>query len=415
MAMSKARAVSAALLIGSVAAASRSAPPTRVDVFAPNEGDIVFPCYRQPALIAANANGTHLLAFAEGRVGYTPGAGGTCAPALQSKSDAAAPREVGGLLVRSSTDAGATWSSPRFLFGEASAAGPNIDFYVAVRDSISGRLTLVLQHEPDTTMIFTSDDEGDTWSEGTEMAVPTPPSPFVSKGPAVGHGLQIVGNRCAGDGGCVEAGRLVLPFYCENTSTHSGGPLQKSHDFHSCLLLSDDSGASWTWGGFGQSGSREAQVVQRASAGSSAALYVNERNFGATPGHRFVAASVDGGQTLQDYDTDPSLTEPVTAHWTGVVSSIVQPGSGSVSTVIYSGPASLDERSRMTLQVSYDEGASWAKSRVLWEGDASYSDLAAVPGGVGIIFENGDATFADRISFSNVPLTWIEESDEVQV
>lgn len=408
-----ARVPSFAFMLG-FAAASHSGP-TRVDLFAPNEGDIVFPCYRQPALIAANANGTHLLAFAEGRVGYTPGAGGTCAPALKTKSNVAAPREVGGLLVRSSTDAGATWSSPRFVFGEASAAGPNIDFYVAVRDSVNGRLTLVLQHEPDTTMIFTSDDEGDTWSEGSEMVVPAPPSPFASKGPAVGHGLQIVGDRCTVDGGCVDAGRLVLPFYCENTSAHGDRELQKSHVFHSCLLLSDDGGASWTWGGFGQPGSREAQVVQRTSAHAFAALYANERNFGASPGHRFIAASSDGGQTLQDYDTDPTLTEPVTAHWTGVVSSIVQPGSGSVSTVVYSGPASLDERAQMTLRVSYDEGASWAKSRALWEAGASYSDLAAVPGGVGIIFENGEATFADRISFSNVPLAWIEDGEEVQV
>jgi hypothetical protein len=57
----------------------------------------------------------------------------------------------------------------------------------------------------------------------------------------------------------------------------------------SCLITSDDGGESWQFGGVGPAGSRESQVAQVATTTTDAALYMNARNFGKTPGHRLTA------------------------------------------------------------------------------------------------------------------------------
>lgn len=402
-------------LMAAIAAANGA--PERVDLFVPNAGDVSFPCYRQPALIAADDTGQELLAFAEGRTTYTPGISGTCAPAMQGgDAELSHPQEIGGLLLRSSRDGGHTWSSPRFVYGSSSISGPNIDFYTVVRDSSSKRLFLTLQQQKNS-ILFTSDDAGETWDGPKNMSIPAPPEPYKNRlWPAVGHGVQLSQDHCAAAGGCLEAGRMIMPFVCQNGSDH--GDSGQHLGLHSCLVYSDNGGESWQWGGFGPPGSKECQVVQTRSQSASASLYANIRNFGKTPGHRWTAQSTTAGESLSEYAIDESLSEPVTKHWTGVVASIVSlagAGANGGDVIVYSGPASAEERSMMTLRTSYDSGSTWAKSRVLWPGLASYSDMVAMPDGIGIIYENGDITFSDRISFSAVPLAWIEEDEAYTV
>ncbi len=214
----------------------------------------------------------------------------------------------------------------------------------------------------------------------------------------------------------------MLPFVCTN-GTH-GGDAGLCEACHACMVLSDDHGASWRFGGYGQAGSRESQVVQVPSNTSSATLYVTERNFGATPGHRMYARSYDGGETLEDYGIDPALPSPVTAHWTGIVASVlsIPPStltmhvSGSIfprdrpnaMAILYTGPSNPHVRSSLTARVSHDGGVTWPGSKVIVPGLSGYSDLASVPdNGVGIIFENGDSTFSDRISFATLPRDWL--------
>ena len=102
----------------------------------------------------------------------------------------------------------------------------------------------------------------------------------------------------------------------------------------------------------------------------------------------------------------------MTPHWTGIVGSVVriEGAADGKSRLAYSGPGSSDTRARMEVKLSLDEGHTWAKhGAVLWDGPSAYSDLAALGGGaLGIIFENGDATFADRVSFARLELDWLE-------
>ena len=81
-----------------------------------------------------------------------------------------------------------------------------------------------------------------------------------------------------------------------------------------------------------------------------------------------------------------------------------------------SGPGVADARARMEIKLSHDEGRSWAADgAVLWDGPSAYSDLAALGGGaLGIVFENGDTTFADRVSFARMELDWLDPPSSSQ-
>ena len=53
----------------------------------------------------------------------------------------------------------------------------------------------------------------------------------------------------------------------------------------------------------------------------------------------------------------------------------------------------------MGVRLSYDNGKSWSKSKVVWAGPAAYGDLARIGDDSAIMmFENGDTGFAQRIS-----------------
>eukprot|EP00730_Choanoeca_flexa_P012057 TRINITY_DN3117_c0_g1_i1.p3 TRINITY_DN3117_c0_g1~~TRINITY_DN3117_c0_g1_i1.p3 ORF type:complete len:193 (+),score=32.92 TRINITY_DN3117_c0_g1_i1:612-1190(+) len=174
----------------------------------------------------------------------------------------------------------------------------------------------------------------------------------------------------------------------------------------SCLLLSDDHGQSWHFGGIGQAGSRESQVVQVPSSNSSAQLYITERNMGPTPGHRMFASSHDGGVTMTGFGIDRTLITPVTTDWTGIVASVhaITPSTGHDSNhlLMMTLPLNGTARSNLTVLTSNDNGASWAYSSTLYAGLGGYTDLVQSVHGMGVIFENGVQTFSDMISFMHV-------------
>lgn len=194
---------------------------------------------------------------------------------------------------------------------------------------------------------------------------------------------------------------------CTNSSAASGkGPCPTCV---ACLILSDDDGKSWTLGGLGPLGTRESEVVQVPSTSGKAAFYMNARNMGATPGHRISASCTAGGATCGDYRIDASLTSPITPHWTGVVAAVVGvPDVGGVM-LVYTGPGSTTARANMTARTSTDGGSTWSAATTVWPGPAAYSDLAVMAPtrgargvvtqtNIALIFENGDSTFADRVS-----------------
>ena len=377
-------------LLALAAAAAPAAPvPKSTPIFVPTPR---YPCFRQPAIVAA---GSALLAFAENRNVSA------CAPEMlggAAEARAAHPEEVGSLQLRRSTDGGESWTPMQSLH-----VG-NIDFYSVVYDAKASTVWLMLQASG--VAVLSSKNAGATWETSmldAESVKGAPPGIGLS-GPAVGHGIQISPSLC-GSSPCAEAGRLVLPMVCNNATAKGSHSDRGCTTCNSCLLISDDAGKSWSIGAVGQQGTRESQIVQVRSQAKAAMIYGSERNMGATPGHRDYAISVNGGSSYVRTGTDKVLTEPKTAHWTGIVGSVVRLGDK----ILYSGPASKTLRAVMTIHTSTD-GSSWDAGKVLWESYAGYSDMAPLPGGDAamIIMENGNKSFSDFVSVAKITKAWLE-------
>jgi sialidase-1 len=414
----------AARAVSNYPRAATASAPLRQDLFVPTAR---YPCFRQPAILATSSG--WLLAFAENRnvSACAPNARALDGAAVSAAAARGAPNEIGSLLVRRSADGGATWGPL-----ETVVSG-DVDFYTIVDDAATRVQWLFVQARTET-LVFNSTDDGATWSEPANFfeawpAVVLPPGMSGAR-PAVGHGIQLSGGaneERAAESNLVGAGRLVLPMVCTNATAVAWKGDTSCMACNSCVLFSDDHGVTWAFGGVAQQGSRESQLVETAmtpvgprpaahlrSEARASALYVNARNLGATPGHRMVAHSEDGGETLGGFAIDRSLVTPVTAHWTGVVASVVGVGGGEKKEIVYAGASNAAERKTMSLRRSADGGKSWGVPRVLWPGPAAYSDLARVNAThVAVIFENGDSTFADRVSVSVVPLDWIDRGSGI--
>ena len=67
----------------------------------------------------------------------------------------------------------------------------------------------------------------------------------------------------------------------------------------------------------------------------------------------------------------------------------------------------------MTVRVSYDEGISWPVSRVVHEGPAAYSSLVVLRDrSIGLLFERGDRSAYERISFARFTLNWLTDGKD---
>lgn len=342
------------------------------------KGMFGYSAFRIPAIIYSKA-GT-LLAFAEGR--------------KDSDSDTGNID----LLLRRSSDNGATWSDPAIVWDDGNHVCGNP---APVVDSQSGRIFLLStwnlgedhekdilrQKSKDTRRIFIlySDDDGISWSEPREITdmVKRPEWTWYATGPC--HAIQL---RKA-----PYKGRLVVP--CD-FGTFDG----TSTMYQSLLIYSDDLGENWHIGGISSKNGNECSAVELSDG--KVMLNMREQNknaeFRQQIGYsRGVAISDDGGETLGETTRNSTLIEPVCQ------GSIINyaPKGKLTNTILFSNPNHTSKRQNMTVKISRDSGKTWGKQIKIFEQKASYSDLAILPTGeVAIIYECGEQRADDRIEFS---------------
>jgi sialidase-1 len=341
-------------------------------------GEAGYHTFRIPSVIAS-PKGT-LLAFAEGR---RAGAGDT------GDID---------LVLKRSRDGGASWS-PLQVIGDN---GPNtFGNPCPVVDRNTGTIWLLttqnrgVDHEKDivagvsgasrTVWVMHSGDDGATWSEPVEetASLKRPDWTWYATGPGVG--IQ------------TRNGRLVIPanHAMAGTAVH-----------HSHIIFSNDGGKTWQLGGRADAGTNESQVVELADG----RLMLNMRNHPPKPENfRMVATSDDLGRTWSRAAPDPALIEPPAQ------ASLVRLSTAKAQDrdrLLFSNPASA-RRERMTVRASYDEGATWPVSRVIHEGPAAYSSLVVLAdGSLGLLFERGDRSPYERITFARFTLEWLTEGKD---
>jgi len=331
--------------------------------------------YRIPAL-AVTTQGT-VLAFCEGR--------------KNSQSDTG---DID-LLLKRSTDQGATWSGQRVIWDDAGNTCGN-PCVVVDRDTNTIWLLMTWNrgddHEPqiiartsrDTRRVYVSHstDDGLTWSSPREItpAVKQENWTWYATGP--GSGIQVQQGP--------HKGRLLIP--CDHIEAGSG-------QYYSHVIYSDDHGASWKLGGrTPQHQVNECQVVELPGG----QLMLNMRNYDRAKKNRQVALSDDGGATWKDQRFDAALIEPI-CH--AAIERCSLPADGS-SILVFSNPASEDSRVNMTLRASFDDGRTWPASRVLHAGPSAYSDLAVFADGqIGCLYEAGARHAYETIALARLPVS----------
>jgi sialidase-1 len=344
------------------------------DVFV--SGQDGYDTYRIPSIIAAGDQ--TLLAFCEGR--------------KASRSDAG---DID-LVMKRSIDGGKTWGPQRVIWDEQQNTCGNP---CPVLDRMTGDIHLLMTHNlgtdheskivdgtsegTRTVWITSSRDHGLTWSPPREITDTTKKKnwSWYATGPGVGIQLEVGPYK----------DRLVIP--CDHKT------LGDEIGYYSHVIYSDDHAKTWHIGGITQDGANECQVVER----TDGSLLLNMRRSRHNPAqHRAIATSRDGGVTWSNLDYDKTLIAP------RCQASLLRlyPASDTKNppVVLFSNPAHVSQRIRMTVRISEDDGKTWNAEHVLHEGPSAYSCLISgigLPGGwrIGCLFEAGEESPYEKIVF----------------
>jgi len=360
------------------------AEPALTDVYV--SGKDGYHTYRIPAIVVTT-NGT-VLAFCEGR--------------KNSRSDTG---DID-LLVKRSTDGGQTWGAQQLIWsdGENTCGNPS-----PVVDQITGVVWLLMtwnrggdkedqinyQASRDTRRVFVthSVNDGLTWAKPQEItaSVKKPDWGWYATGPV--NGIQLMRGA--------HRDRLVIPA---NHSSPIARAQAATSDTRSHVIFSDDHGKTWQLGGIEAEMTNESTIAELADG----SLLHNMRSYH-KKNRRAVATSKDGGLTWSPVKLDDALIEPVCQ---ASLLRCTWPGDGGKSRILFSNPASL-KREQMTVRLSYDEGATWPVSKMIYGGPAAYSGLAILPDkSIACLFERGAKNAYETISLARFPLSWLEDGQD---
>jgi sialidase-1 len=319
-------------------------------------------CYRIPALVTA-PNGDLIAAIDE---------------RVPSCADLRGNRDIN-IVARRSDDGGRTWSEIEtvsdFPDGE-SASDPSM-----IVDEVTGEIFLFynfmdLDEAPDVYFlhVMRSADNGRTWSEPQDIT------------------SQITKPDWRGDFKFITSGRGI--------QTRSGTLLHTLVNLDNGLHLfaSEDHGASWFLIDTPVTPGDESKVVELGDG----SWMINSRVNGA--GMRYVHTSTDRGRSWQSRPA-PELVDP------GCNGSIIRyramDGESTTDLLIFSNAASEDSRTKLTVRLSYDQGRTWAVSRLVYEGGSAYSSMTVLADGdIGLFFEKDG--YEENV-FVRFPLEWVTD------
>lgn len=340
-----------------------------INVF--QKGEEGYACFRIPAIVQSKS-GT-LLAFAEARKNSCSDTGNI------------------DLVLKRSEDGGKNWSRIITVWDDQNNVCGNP---VPMIDQATGKIILVAcwnsgEYTEKQIMdkkssdcnrrvyVLYSDDDGKNWTNPKEITPTVKLSDWgwYATGPC--HGIQLQNKK--------HKGRLVVPA---NYST------LETKERHSHLIYSDDLGGTWELGGLvKEPGGNESSVVELKNGD----LMLNMRNYNRNESKtRSYAISKDGGKTLSVTKYIPELIEPVCQG-----STLNYTNKGKITNkILFSNPASMDKREKITIKLSKDNGKTWPYAELIYPGPSAYSDLVNLSGGnIGLLFEYGENNPYENIGF----------------
>ena len=368
----------------------------RQELFTTGQGGYAH--YRIPGVVVTK-NGT-ILAYAEARKSLRGDWGTT------------------DIVLRRSTDRGATWSPSRAIaavdgpkaknpVAVAQKLGTNEEVTynnpVAIVDRKSGAVHFLFCLEYMRAFYMRSDDDGQTFSKPMEITAafdrfrPEYPWKVLAVGP--GHGIQL------------RNGRLLVPIWL---STGTGGHAHRPSV--TSTLYSDDGGKSWQRGDIAVPDTAEFVFPNETAAVqlSDGTVMLNVRT--ETKSHRrTIVTSPNGATGWSTPRFDQQLVEPI------CFGTLLSLGG---KRLLFANPDTLDktgaaaepgknrDRKNLTIQFSDDNGATWKAKRVMEPGWSGYSDLAQGTDGTIYHFyelgaKDGTAFQTASLQLAAFPLSWV--------
>jgi len=207
----------------------------------------------------------------------------------------------------------------------------------------------------------------------------------------VEHGIKKEGWHsmwpAPGRGTVLSNGRLAVPV-----------TVYDLENYHTYIVYSDDHGDSWQLSNKVGTTINEATLVEL----DEHKLFVNARN---RTGNRAIVRSDDGGESWSEITYHEELPDP-----TCMGSCIGIKDKKGKNVLIFSNAANQNQRSHMTVKLSYDNGKTWPAQRLIYEGPAAYSCLTVMPDGeIGLLYENGEKSPYEKISLIKFPIDWIAD------
>ncbi len=291
------------------------------------------------------------------------------------------------LVMRRSRDGGRTWERSRTLVavneggvGDASllldrktgrvwcfhAYGPpGIGFPTARPGATTGPAALQVH-------AMHSDDDGATWSVPVDITPQIKDARWYAMFATSGTHIQ------------TSKGRYLVPVVVRNEKK-----IVSAHNAYS-----DDAGATWKIGPAIGAGTDESHAVEL-----DGGVIVENMRDGKT---RAIARSSDGGVHFGPVEHNAALIDP------GCNAGITSVHAGGKQILVFTNAAS-SKRENLTAKLSYDGGRTWPVSRVLDAGPAAYSTVIGLKdGSIAVLYERGETSPYERITFARFPLTWVE-------
>lgn len=233
-------------------------------------------------------------------------------------------------------------------------------------------------------MLVKSEDDGVTWSEPINVTkqMKKPEWRLFFNGPGKGISMK--------------DGTLVFAAQFRDAE---GVP-------HSTIVYSKDKGETWHVGTGAKSNTTEAQVVELAD-GSLMLNMRDNRNHPNNANHdglhgRSVAITRDLGETWEEHPTSRKAL-PESTCMASIISASL-PEHGEV--LFFSNPNSTDDRSKMTIKASTDQGMTWPEEYQLelYENDGfGYSCMTMIDENhIGILYEGSRDLYFEKVHISEI-------------
>ena len=128
---------------------------------------------------------------------------------------------------------------------------------------------------------------------------------------------------------------------------------------------------------------------------------------------RAVAWSNNGGDNWSPVSYDYGLPDP---QCQGSMIRFTRTDDYERSRILFSNAADVNQRVRMTVRLSYDEGKTWAVSKCLHEKHSSYSCLAVTADNTVLcLYEGGKEHRREWLRLARFNLEWLTDSEDIIV